>query len=217
MSRSSLMSCMIGDRGRWGVRSLGHWVRKQRCGFTVIELLVVVAIFSIGSLAISATYINFTRLHRRAANAELLGEEIRFAMELMVRAARNNQIYYVTDPYPWRTTLLALLDDNGEYIYIQKFDELDSECSGLNGDCLALQLEGGGWTPITGKNVHIEQFDVFVTPLDDPFQSSGIGVYANDIQPRVTIVMEAEYRGANERESTSMSIQTTVSSRVYVR
>ncbi len=183
----------------------------------MIELLVVVTIFAIGSIAISATYINFTRLHRRASNAELLGEEMRFAMELMVRAARNNQVYYYTDPYPWRSSRLALLDQDGDTISIEAFIESNPICAGLNGNCLALQTGGGSWTPITGKNIHIKRFNIFVTPLENPFESVGIGTYANDMQPRVTILMEADYRGANDRETTEMSMQTTVSSRVYVR
>jgi type II secretory pathway pseudopilin PulG len=183
----------------------------------MVELLVVVTIFAIASIAISATYVNFTRLHRRAANAELLGEEMRFALELIVRAARNNRVHYWVNPYPVRSSRLALQDLDGNRVYIQNISQSNSICSGLNGNCLALYLEGKGWTPITGKNVHVKRFDVFVTPLDDPFMSVGVGMYANDQQPRVTIVMDAEYRASNARETASMSVQTSVSSRVYVR
>lgn len=237
------MSCMTGDRVRYvvtwlrccvgsfsdlhhnGVYRTGYrrnHVTTQRRnhalgGFTIIELLVVVTIFAIGSLAISATYINFTRLHRRAANSELLGEEMRFAMELIVRAARNNRIYYYSNPYPWQDDALALLDADGSWIYIASFAEGDAVCSGLNGGCLALRMEGGSWTPITGKNIDVDRFDVYVTPVYDPFTAVGIGTYANDLQPRVTIVLDANYRASNDRESASMSMQTTVSSRVYVR
>jgi prepilin-type N-terminal cleavage/methylation domain-containing protein len=206
------MNCMIGGRkvGRVGTR-------RRSAGFTIFELLVVVSIFAIGSLIITATYINFTRLHRRAANAELLGEEVRFAMELIVRAARNNRMYYVQNPYPWRADRLPLLDGDGRWIYIWRYPETDPICAGLNGDCLAMRMQGGSWTPISGKNIDVSRFNVFLTPLEDPFQPTGIGTYANDMQPRATIIMEATYRGASERESPSITVQTSVSSRVYVR
>lgn len=202
-----------------GVGGTKKRARTAWRGFTVMELLVVVVIFGIGSLAISATYINFTRLHRRAANAELLGEEMRFAMELIVRAVRNNRVSYDPNPLNYQMTSIQLVDRDANPIVIGRADDESAVCAGLDANCLAL-YNGVQWAPITGKNVNIKQFYTYVTPLADPFDVVGGGVYgqyANDQQPRITFVIDAEYVGANERETASMSIQTTVSSRVYVR
>lgn len=189
-------------------------------GFTVMELLVVVFIFSIASLAIATTYINFTRLHRRVANSEMLGEEMRFVMELMVRAARNNTINYpalptsVTNP----SQRLNLISRAGAQTSFALFPSTNAACTGLNAACLAISLNGGStWTAMTGKNIQIDKFDVYVTPARNPFQSVGIGSYDNDKQPRVTYVIDARFLATNPREIANMSIQTSVGSRLYVR
>lgn len=198
--------------------------RNVKRGFTIVELMLVVTLFAIGSIAISATYINFTRLHRRAANAEILGEEARFAMELMVRAARNNPVnFYQSATYPTtlprRWTRLSLGEYPGGRIYVQRLAGTHSACIGLEVDyCLGLLIDGvATWTPITGKHVNVTSFVVVYTPYESPFISTGVGTYDNDQQPRVTITMELEYLANNPREQADLSIQTSVGSRVYVR
>ena len=189
-------------------------------GFTVVELLVVVLLFSLGALALSATYINFTRLHRRTANAEALGEELRFAMELMVRAARNNTIVYPSLPaaIPNPSSQIDLVARSGAETSFAVLADTDPACSGLLADCLALSLDGGvTWAPITGKNVQIDRFDVYVHPDKNPFQTTGLGAYDNDEQPRVTYNVEARFLATNPREEVRMTVQTAVGSRLYVR
>jgi prepilin-type N-terminal cleavage/methylation domain-containing protein len=194
---------------------------RIRRGFSVVELLVVVAVFAIGSLAIISTYVNFTRLHQRVANGEVLGEDMRFTTELLVRAARNNTVTYpsgvtpltgpVTQPF-----VLQSLDGNST-VSFQKFLAASPTCSGLSADCLALSINGGGWTPITGKYVNIDRFDVYVTPLINPFYDTGVGMYNNNNQPRVTFVIDASYKAPSAKDPVILSVQTSVSSRIYVR
>jgi prepilin-type N-terminal cleavage/methylation domain-containing protein len=194
---------------------------QLRNGFSVVELLVVVTIFAVGSLAIASTYINFTRLHRRIANTETLGQELRFASELVVRAIRNNAPEY--PPLPGALELpmheIRLKSQNGNSsIWIQRFLAAEPPCTGLNADCLALSLDqGASWAPMTGKNVHIHTFDVYVTPTKNPFESTGVGSFDNDQQPVTTVLIGASFRTAHASEAASLSVQTSVSSRLYLR
>jgi prepilin-type N-terminal cleavage/methylation domain-containing protein len=204
--------------GRLVARSPG----RQR-GFSVVELLVVVAIFAIGSLTIISTYVNFTRLHRRVANGELLGEDIRFTTELLVRAARNNTILYPTVPTALTplSSPLTQLDlksaNSSSTVSFKKFPSGDAVCVGLSADCLALSINGGAWTAITGRYVNINRFNAYVTPLVNPFYDAGLGMYNNSNQPRVTFLIDAAYIAPGIADPVILSVQTSVSSRIYVR
>lgn len=201
-------------------RVRGPWSVVLR-GFTVVELLVVVAIFAIASISIVSTYINFTRLHRRVANAETLGQDLRFTMELLVRAARNNTVVYPALPGSLSAPVgtLNLVSSTGNRVSFRRwrYNEIGSPCIPLAADCLALSLDSGAtWTAMTGKNVNVDRFDVYVTPLQNPFEAVGF-TYNNNNQPRVTIVMDATYKNVAAQEQAKLSVQTSVSSRVYVR
>ena len=183
------------------------------------EMLVVVTIFSIASLTIAATHINFTKLHRRTANAEALGEDLRFVSELLVRLGRNHTVAYPALPNAiTATSSISLISStDGSVILVERFPSASSVCSGLSAACLGLSQDGGGtWAPITGKNVNVDRFNVYVTPDTSPFEPVGIGSYDNDTQPRITFVIDATYI-APTLESASLSLQTTVTSRVYER
>ncbi|OGL79199.1 hypothetical protein A3E39_04825 [Candidatus Uhrbacteria bacterium RIFCSPHIGHO2_12_FULL_60_25] len=202
-----------------GNRERGTGNRER--GFTVVELLIVVAIFSIASISIVSTYINFTRLHRRVANAETLGQDLRFTMELLVRAARNNTVVYPALPASLSKPVgtLNLISSAGTPVSFRRwgYAEIGSPCLPLKADCLALSFDNGAtWTAITGKNVNIDRFDAYVTPLQNPFEAVGFA-YNNNDQPRVTIVMDATYKNVVAQEQAKLSVQTSVSSRLYVR
>ncbi len=204
------MNYMIGAKGHRIVR-----------GFTIVELLVVLTIFSFSAVAISATYINFTRIHRQVANAETLNTELRYVSELIVRAVRNNRVDYSTNPIPSPQSHLSLLNSSNLQIAFSRRDASDAACTGLNvmDGCLAMFIEGrtATWTPFSGKNVDILQFRVYVTPTADPFTPLGYGVYANNMQPVVTVFMQARYNAVNPRERATISMQTSSASRIYVR
>jgi len=210
------MTSMIGD-------NLFRALRVRRTvlpGFSAVEMLIVIAIFAIASVTITATYINFTHLHRRVANAEILGEEMRFVSELLVRTARANTIDYPALPAEIvsPSSTLQLLTAGGGSVWIQRFATSSSVCTGLDAACLGLSTDSGtNWSAITGKYVSISAFDVYITPTANPFEATGIGVYDNDDQPRVTFLIDATYASPSARETASLRVQTSVSSRLYLR
>lgn len=194
---------------------------KHRRGFTMAELLVVVAVFSIASVAISGIYVNFTRLHRRVANAETLNEEVQYLAELIVREARNLRISYSPNPLPYQMSQLNLQNAEGGMVSIKLMDPGSAACANLNTPtgCLGIYIDGrtADYVALSGKNIDVKQFSVYVTPAEDPFLASGFGVYANDRQPVVTIFLKVEYNAGNALERASMTFQTSVSSREYAR
>lgn len=195
-------------------------IGDNRRGFSAVEMLVVIAIFAVASVTITATYINFSRLHRRVANAEALGEDLRYTAELIVRSARSNTIDYPSLPSSIASpsSTLRLVSLGGSPIWIQRFATSSSVCTGLNVACLGLSTDSGtNWSAITGRNIAINRFDVYITPTQDPFEAVGIGVYSSNDQPRVTFQIDATYLTNNPLESADLRLQTSVSSRLYLR
>jgi prepilin-type N-terminal cleavage/methylation domain-containing protein len=195
-------------RGRLPVRSRG---------FTAIEMLVVTALFALGSLIVAATYINLTRIHRRVANDEYLNEELRFATEFLVRYARQNPVSYPILPATLTSPSSTLaLDTSSSTVKIKTFASSTSPCNGSA--CLALSTNNGStWTAITSKKISIDKFQVYLTPTASPFQTTGIGTYNNNNQPRITFIIKASYLATSTLEVAQAQVQTTVDSRVYSR
>lgn len=213
-----LKNCMIGDN--W-LRRIKTCLGFRRSGFTIVEMLVVIVIFSTASVVIAAISINFTHLHRRVANAETLGEELRYMTEFIVRQTRNRAVSYSPNPLAYQRNRLDLVNGDDELTAFSFASAADAACSGLNvtTGCLAMFEEGTtpSWVPLSGRRIDIKRFIVYTSPISDPFAPIGYGTYANDSQPIVTIFIEAEYRSDNPNESASMTLQTSVSSRVYQR
>lgn len=205
---------MIGNNAK-------QWRRGHVGGFTMIELLVVLLLFSIGSITIAATYVNLTRLHRRAANAETLGEELRYMTELIVRATRNYRVSYAVNPVPYQRTTIDLLNAANNQVSFAWAASSNVVCDGLNTTvgCMTMYVQGvtPSYVPLSGKNIDILNFRVYTTPTADPFTPISLGVYANNRQPVVTYFIRARYNAPDAREQAVLTVQTSVESRVYVR
>jgi prepilin-type N-terminal cleavage/methylation domain-containing protein len=214
---------MIGNKSVTGELSQNGRFRRivRRGGFTIIELLIVILLFSLASLAISATYINLTRSHRRAANAEALGEELRYMTELMIRATRNDRVSYATNPVSYQRTSIDLLNSANKQISFAWSAAANTVCSGLNVQtgCLTMYVQDttASYIPLSGKNIDILDFKVYTTPTYDPFTPIALGTYQNQKQPIITYYIKAKYHASDAREEATVTLQTSVESRVYVR
>ncbi len=168
------------------------------------------------SVILSQIFISYNRLHRKVANSSVVGQDLRFAMELVVRAVRNNQIDYSLEPLPARRDHLSLKTPSGATIDIARIG------SELCADpvveyCLGLSLDSGiTWQPITARRINVTNFDVYTLPSSSPFVQSGAG-YASNVQPFTTINLGLEFLANDSRDNARLRAQTTVTSRVYVR
>jgi len=191
----------------------------ERKGYSLVELLVVTAIFAILATVLAQIFVAFNQLQRRVANAAVLGQDMRFATELLVREARNDEIDYTAygGTIGAVDTVLKLKKQNGMSVWIGRRTTADSCDLTLTDSCLALSVNGGvTWSQITSGRVSVPAFSVFIRPSDSPFVSVS-GSYPNDIQPFVTINTSLLYKTERPKERVTLQTQTTVSSRVYKR
>ncbi|MFZ2803730.1 MAG: type II secretion system protein [Patescibacteria group bacterium] len=194
-------------------------IGAKRPGFTLVEMLVTITIFAILSTVLAQTFISFNRLQRQVSDKAVVGQDLRFATELIVRSARNNQIDYSAQPLPAKGNILKLITPTGSSIWVGvQPGGAGGNCQDATvSQCLALSLDSGTtWSPITAKRDEVENFDVYVRPSVSPFVLSG-GAYPNNMQPFVTLNLTLKYIASNAQDDQTLQAQTTVSSRVYLR
>ena len=67
---------------------------KQQKGFTLLEMLVVSAIFIMALSSMVMIFVETNKAQKRLANSEKLQADTRYLVELMAREIRNNTIDY---------------------------------------------------------------------------------------------------------------------------
>ncbi len=189
-------------------------------GFSIIEMLVVVAVFSFSILILSQTYLSFIRLSHRTANSAVVQQDMRFVLEYITRMARHTAIAYPVPPGSLEAATSTLtLSGKDQLDWIIKLSEAgDALCGDSSGvKCLLVSGDAGvNWAPITSKKVNVEKFQILVRPSQTPFMLQG-NAYLNNQQPYVTLLIKMTYMAPNDRETVSLEAQTSISSRVYVR
>ncbi len=189
---------------------------KRVSGFTLVEMMIVVALFSTAAVVLSQIFLGFNRLHHKVANQAILGQDMRFATDYLVQAARNNQIDYSNGTLNLKETSLNLIVPSGGTIKVAV--KTGVECGDIaEVSCLAVSKDGGVmWNPLTAKRVNVKQFDVYVRPTTSPFVLVG-GFFPSNLQPFVTFHLVLEYLAPIANERVTISAQTSVSSRLYLR
>ena len=185
--------------------------KTKKPGFTLVEMLLVVLIFSLMSGALAQIFLNITGLQRRITYNSTLSQDMRFVMEMGVRAARSNYIDYSTQPLANRSTTFKVMTSAGGTIEVQPMDSATCGDPTVT-NCLMLRKNGGSWYPLTSKRVNVKFFDVYVRPLTSPFTD-----LTNNQQQFVTFNVGLEYNAPNPKDKVSLQAQSTVSSRLYQR
>jgi len=189
-------------------------------GFSLIEMLVVMFLFSTSMVILSQTYLSFIHLSHRTANAALIQQDTRFVLEYITRNVRGTPVAYPDPPLYLDavSSTLKLMKDGGQVWTVTKSAPGDPACTDLPSiSCLLISSDGGSnWAPVTSRRVNVDTFNIYVRPSSTPFVLEG-GKYASDQQPFVTIQMKLSYSTPQAKEAVSQESQTTISSRVYVR
>lgn len=127
---------------------------KSQGGFTLMEIVIGMALLSSAMVVAGVTYSSISRLQQKGAAGRLTQQNGRFALESMVRDVRNAAT--VTVPSPTSLTVTNSLSDGGTVTYTLNGTQLDRQACIIVSDgqsnCTA--------TAISGSTVRVTQLVV---------------------------------------------------------
>ena len=164
--------------------------QRPNAGFTLVETLVTVFVFSMIVVIIGGVFVSSLDLQRRALNIQLVEENSNFLLEAMAKEIRVSTIGSLNSDCP---TLPATVLDithpvNGSIRY------------SLSGTTVQRTVNGAV-TTISSNAVEFTRLQ---------FCISGTGA-TDQKQPRVTVL--AGIRSTNAKQQAAIDIQTTLSAR----
>jgi len=168
-------------------------------GFTLVEMLVVIAIFSVITGAAVSIFISTIRIQRYSLTSQQLLDQTSYALEYMTRFIR-----------------MASKDSDGSCLSITKsnyqitqsgyglkFENYKGECQEfyLEEGQLYEEIDGDEGISLTSDGLDITDFQVYLSGQ----------LQTDNYQPRVTIFLKAEGKGMVSNPK--IRLQTTISQR----
>ncbi len=197
---------------------------KLKKGFTVLEMVVVMSIFSVASVYSMSAYVKSNRGQKKIVAISKSTTDARYALETMVKEIRSGKIDY--QMYDAKEINLAsnepvndlfITDSNNNLIWFNLY-QVDQTKSQIR-VCYTIEAcEEETWFDITPGNINISTFNVYIWPKADPFTFNiDTNDYDADEQPKVSLVIRSKSLDKNEVSPQEIHLQTTVSSRTYER
>jgi len=160
---------------------------KHEHGFTLIEMLVTVAVFTVLMTIVGSIFIQTLNLQRIAFNLQTIEENSRFSLEAMAREIRFGELTSPSTACPGSNTLSLTHPVNGDIVY---------------------SLVGGRVVRnVNGIDAILTSVDVDVTNLSFCVTGAESG---DGRQPVITILMSMETGTKNPQH---VDLQTTITTR----
>ncbi|OJI07844.1 hypothetical protein BK004_00135 [bacterium CG10_46_32] len=180
-------------------------------GFTLVEIVVAIAIFVSAITAVSAIFTYSNRSQRTTLAISETQGDARFALEVIAQQIRRGSIDYADAQYG------GSISSNPQDVLVLR-DVLDNQVwfrRTTSGDRGIVEMSEDGllWVDLTPPTVSVDVLRFYISPSTDPFLASP----ATNQQPLVTITMVSSSTAVGTETIIPTYLQTTVSSRQYVR
>ena len=176
-------------------------------GFTLVEVLVAMGIFAMVSVIISSISLNVNNLQQNTANYQRLQNDGRYMIEKLAREIRARELIYPVGP-SFISELNFKKDENGKLLSI--FLATGNLIYSIYDEVTGQTKEDS----LNAEDVNVVAVKFFVAPyIEDAW---GVEPTVN-AQPRVTILLKLKNVAANPKYEKELTLQTTVSSKVYKR
>ncbi len=216
---------------------------SEKKGFTFVELVVVIFIFSILLTGAIDIFVQAQRAQRKVAALEKLQDDARFLMQTITQSFQLGSLDFDCYQRPEKDKALNLglcgdsidtLEGNG-ILGIKTFEgktilfahsSLIGEGQGKcideeSAPCVMVaEVSSAGepsWTPASSQGVRVETLQFYLSPDKNPFVLNDQNEYISNAQPRVTVVFGATAQIKRFKETAKTFVQTTISSREYKR
>lgn len=184
-----------------------HFLRKSSKGFTLVELLVAVAIFSVVMLIATGALLTMVDANRKAQALKSVMNNLSFALESVSRTIRVGSAYHcgtggaISSPQDCTSgsTYFAFESATGDLD-----SSADQYVYRYLGNRVERSIDGGAtFAPVTAPEVVIEDLRFYVvgSPLSD------------SLQPKVVVTVKG-YAGIATRVRSAFNLQTTITQRL---
>jgi prepilin-type N-terminal cleavage/methylation domain-containing protein len=197
--------------------------KKIKNGFTILEMVIVMGIFSVASIYALSAYIKSNAGQKRIASTSKTITDARYALETMTREIRTGRLDYLAyydkniplTNEPVNDLLIRDVNNRLVWFHLQTLASGQKEIR----VCYTEQnCDDDIWSSITPNNSTITVFNVFIWPKIDPFAwNEETSQYNADQQPLVTLVISSKSLEPSDIVPTETTLQTSVSSRIYDR
>lgn len=172
-------------------------IKKNNRGFTLMEMIVAIALFSAAMLSVTELFQMMVEGQRNSLAAQSVQESLRYTQEVISKEIRMAQ-----------KSGAAECSGISDKVYETNSDKLYFK--NMDGKCVTYELDSGKFKITRGTD------SGYITPANITIANLKFVVH-NDvlIQPFVTIKMDAEYNTNKEINKSKIKIQTTISSRHY--
>jgi len=192
-------------------------------GFTLIEMLVVLAIFSTFVILAADLFLTINRVQRETRTSERILSESRYILETIARDVRSGRIDYKAYGNPVDPAD-AIVNPADELFYISRINERirikkdTTFCpSSLSSPCVLISRDDGAtWASMTPLGVKVNDLKFVIQPEQDPFYFDGV-TWLSDEQPMLTIIITLAATSEISKKEFEIHNQTSVSVRRYGR
>lgn len=195
---------------------------KKRAAFTVMEMLVVLTVFSMVAIVVIDIFFTITKAYKSLVATQAVQRDIRFTVQTIVKDIQQGVIdydYYNSHSLALKNNstgevvavnTLALIDANGlpvRYKTGTSTKELPTIMV-CRGTCTS-------WEQLLSENIQAPLLNFYIVPETNPFAVTGT---VPNKQPRVTMAVTGQaVSDSIELQQTTFFIQTTVATRTYKR
>ena len=158
---------------------------KNNKGFTLVELIVAVSVFSLLSIVMGGIYLSFTKSQTRTKASQSLLNDAQYVLETLAKDFKSNEITNCTPEE------ITTKEENGS---VKTFTYSDNK----------INVNTVNTVSLNDTRNFIVTYLNFNCNVDD-----------DNVQPIVTIVMEVENVTLDLSGKVSYKLQTTISSRIY--
>lgn len=161
---------------------------KKTGGFTLLELIVAIGVFSAVISASTGIFISTLVAQRKAISLQNVQDNIRFATESMAKEIRTGENFSVNGETQLNFTNAA----GASIVYLLSAGRIEKSADG-----------GATFLPITADNIEVASLKFYLTG-----EAEGDG-----LQPKITITAKTRSKNVKIAEQSEMNLETTVSIR----